>query len=122
MDLNHRVVAQVEGLVKKVTCLTCHSEHQYRQRDAVVASKPKLKSTSKVSRVVAENKVRTPLWGDLKNRMIPESAVNFSMSHRFKRHDCVDHPTFGLGFVQTSAERTMEVLFEQGVKILAHNR
>src|SRR5262245_28513441 len=30
MTLNHRVVAMVEGVAKRVLCLTCNKQHNYR--------------------------------------------------------------------------------------------
>ncbi len=122
MDLNHRVVAQVEGLAKRAICQTCRSEHQYRSRKETMTAKGKVKTPSKPRKVVVDSKPSPNIWGELKRRFEPESALDFQMSQKFKRNDCLTHPTFGIGFVQSSQPRTIEVLFELGVKTLAHNR
>jgi hypothetical protein len=122
MDLNHRVVAQVEGLAKRVICQTCKSEHQYKPKKDTIAAKQKEGRSLKPRKSKIEIKPVPNIWEDIHRRFDKTTTVNFQMSQKYKRNDCLAHPTFGIGFVQSSQARTIEVLFAQGVKILAHNR
>ena len=122
IDLNHRVVAQVDGLAKRVICLTCRSEHQFRPRKGSLSSESKKTEHLKRLKKTKEIKLKPNIWGDLKNRMSAAEVVHFNMTQKFKQNDCLGHPTFGIGFVQNSLDRTITVLFETGLKTLAHNR
>ena len=51
------------------------------------------------------------------------SADPYAVSSKFGADDLIDHPTFGLGIVKEARSgNKIEVLFEEGPKLLVHNR
>jgi hypothetical protein len=124
MITNHRVVAMVDGVVKRVICLTCDSQHNYRTPPG---QKP-LK-TSKAKRVGKELKrARTAeapqtfeKWIELKENLTDEPRP-YNMNESYTEGEAVSHGKFGLGFVMKEVPpRKMEVMFETEIKTLAMN-
>lgn len=62
------------------------------------------------------------LWAQSKNE-IKNEPKKYSMSAAFEVGNAIDHPSFGLGFVQMVFDKTkMKVLFEDSIKILVHSQ
>jgi hypothetical protein len=127
---NHRIVAMVDGLVKRVVCLTCDSQHNYHQPPG--AKRPE---ESKVRRVGRElKKTNAPAAGGprvfaqwLKNRETLDAAGEaprpYSIKEPYEAGQALAHPKFGLGFVQRLIPpNKMEVMFETEIKTLAMNQ
>ncbi len=128
MITNHRIVAMVDGLVKRVICLTCDSQHNYRQPPG--EKRPQAAKTMRVSR---EMKKTSPSSGGprifaqwLQSREAlnasGESPRPYDFKELFEVGQALDHSKFGLGFVQKIIPpNKMEVMFETEVKVLAMN-
>jgi len=125
---NHRIVAMVDGLVKRVICLTCDSQHNYRQPPG-----QKGPTSAKVVRVGREMKKTRALSGGarvfaqwMQNKealaAIGEEPLPYSISHVYQPGQAINHAKFGLGFVQKIIPpNKMEVMFETEIKNLAMN-
>ncbi len=123
---NHRIVAMVDGAVKRVICLTCSSQHTYRQPPG-----EKKTTEPKVRRVSQEMKKTTAPSGQprvfaqwlqnseaLKAAETPPLAYNWQ--EPYEEGQAISHPKFGLGFVQkVIPPNKMEVMFELEIKTLA---
>ena len=123
---NHRIVAMVEGLVKRVICLTCDSQHNYHQPPG--AKGPAAAQVRRVSRelkktVAPQGGPRVfAKWISCRDEMgdSPPKAYRFQESYQVG--EAVAHPKFGLGFVQKIIPPSkMEVMFENDIKTLAMN-
>lgn len=124
LDLWHTVVAKVDGLVRRVKCNTCKTEHSLRGEAARpahkrVAGKPAM---TKVIRV--QNRVPQKPWSELIAGRDAADAVPYSVKASLGPNALVKHPNFGLGVVtEVSGDKTKAtVLFEAGEKVLAANR
>jgi hypothetical protein len=121
---NHTIVALVDGLVARVKCNTCGSEHNYHAPKTVKAPATKR---------VAANGTRSPATATVKKDTAPrhrelwETAVNgkeastaqeYDMAGIFKKDGLVRHSLFGLGITTTVVGTKMEVLFADGPKLL----
>ena len=120
MELNHVVLFHnINGIVERVKCHTCGSEHKYR---------PDKKKVFKKTVKNAKNRVRakkvdfTKDFGTLTEKLKDKTPVPYSMSESFKEDDVIDHKTFGMGFVASVSYQKMEVAFSGGPRILACNR
>lgn len=127
MITNHRIVAMVDGLVKRVICLTCDSQHNYRQPPGEKAPR-----AAKVMRVAREmKKTSVPDGGRVfaqwlqSKKSLEESGLElkpYSIRELFEAGQAVMHPKFGLGFVQkVIVPNKMEIMFETEIKTLAMN-
>lgn len=127
MITNHRIVAMVDGLVKRVICLTCDSQHNYRQPPGEKAPR-----AAKVMRVAREmKKTSAPdggrvfaQWLQCK-KGLEESGLEprpYGINEMFESGQAVSHAKFGLGFVQkTIPPNKVEIMFETEIKTLAMN-
>lgn len=124
---NHRIVAMVDGLVKRVICLTCDSQHNYRQppgekrpqavRVMRVSKDMKKTSAPDGGRVFAQ-------WMQKKQEAEASGAVPrpYGINEVFEVGEIMNHPKFGLGFVQRLIPpNKMEVMFETEIKTLVMN-
>jgi hypothetical protein len=136
MDLGHRVVAMVGGAPKRVLCLTCNTEHNYRaprtakQRDAGVRVRatgaPPSRSEPRTLGARAASKARTEhqRYEDWASRTLGKAVdafTRYSMDRSFRLGELVIHPKFGEGYVeQVMEDGKVNVMFREGPKVLAH--
>ena len=122
--LAHTIEAVLGSLIKRVVCNTCKGKHQYKAHapNAVVPSKTKYiaaKNTSKKSEQVVKNSSYSKLIEERNNL----EAINYSIKSKLIKGNLIKHQSFGLGVVIEDKEiYKIEVLFETGIKVLAHNR
>jgi hypothetical protein len=117
---NHTIVAMVGERIARVECNTCGGVHNYRG----TASDPPKETKSK------ENKERAPRrpaaaragereWQSVQAAIAARPPLPYQMTGRYQLEDVILHPTFGLGIVrEVIRPGKMEVLFEQGKKLL----
>jgi hypothetical protein len=137
LTLGHRIVALVAGVPKRVVCLTCGSEHNYRpprQTSAatgvLVRSERAPKSTAPRSTAPAGTRVaqkaraeheRYENWASKTLGKAVDAFTRYSMGHTFRPGELVMHPKFGEGYVDQVLEGgKVDVVFRDGHKILAH--
>jgi len=132
LDLGHRIIAMVGDVIKKVECLTCHSHHLYRPpRSAPRGSAAGSAVRKRVDRPVAGSgkppvSVRSAELRRWEQAIMGRSAdefVAYAMDHAFAAGQLVRHPRFGDGVVvEVRDPDKVSILFETGVRTLAHNR
>ena len=117
MELNHVVIAHNgSGIVERVKCLTCGSEHKYRSDKKRATPRTPRKSVT-----IKEVKL-TESFEKLSEKFKEKKPLPYSMSASFKNEDVIDHRTFGMGFVTSASHDKMEVVFSDGPRTLACNR
>jgi hypothetical protein len=137
MDLGHRVVALVASVPKRVVCLTCNSEHNYRaprnerSQDpgvhvrgggrAPAPSKPPT-AGARVAQKARVEQERYQHWADKTLGKAVDAFTRYSMERRYREGELVMHPKFGEGYVQEVLEGgKVNVMFREGSKVLAHS-
>jgi hypothetical protein len=60
-------------------------------------------------------------WQELFKRHGKDKAVNYKMSDEFEALKPINHKILGWGFVLTNENNRLEVLFENGIKVLISN-
>ncbi len=117
MELNHVVVAHnAGGIVERVKCHTCGSEHKYRPDKKRATKRNSKKSIS--TQAVDLRKTFEELAEKFKKKM----PLPYSMSGSFENDDVIDHKTFGMGIVISASHDKMEVVFSDEPRILVCNR
>jgi hypothetical protein len=117
MDLNHVVVAHSSrGMVEKVKCLTCGTEHKYR-----LDKKKTPRKTAKKS-AITQKVDFAKTYEELAEKFKDKKPLPYSMSGSFKNDDVIDHKTFGMGIVTNASHDKMEVAFSDGPRLLVCNR
>ena len=129
LDLNHRIVAMVGPTVKRVECLTCGGQHNYRvpkaQRDAE-SRKRATKRTAKRAKAAAKPtsaEVLRQQWEEaIAGRMANEFSA-YTISGIFQEGQLLRHKKFGEGVVTELVEdEKIQVLFATGIRLLVHAR
>lgn len=121
MVTNHRIVAMMDDVIKRVICLTCDGQHNYRQppgEKKKTASARRVAKDQKRSRTIAPKTFKK--WLDLKEGgAVEEQARPYNMAETYSEGEAINHSKFGLGFIQKVMNGgKIEVMFEKEIKIL----
>jgi hypothetical protein len=116
MELSHVVIAHnTKGVVAKVKCNTCGSEHKYS---------PERKTPRKTAKRGARTKKAdyTEEFQNLVEKYKGKEPVHYSMSGSFEPEDVLDHQNFGMGIVMSVSYQKMEVAFPDRLRVLVCDR
>lgn len=125
LDLWHTVIAKVAGVIKRVRCNTCKTEHSMRGSAARTPAPHKRAAKPTQTQVVrVQNRVPHKPWKELIAGREQDPAPDYSVKAELGKNTLVRHPSFGLGIVTELSEdrKRATVLFESGEKVLAANR
>ncbi len=126
--LSHVILFKVEGKVSRVKCKTCGAEHKYRgtlpgaKKTAAARTPGAVRTKKTAAEKVPVNEA--PLQWDLKSRNTPtETPVrHYSIQNTYRVNEVIDHPVFGVGFVQkVLSDKSMSVLFHDTVRLMGMN-
>ncbi len=113
-DRYHKVLAHATAASAKLQCEVCKSKKTFKLPKP---KKPKSKRPAKKNSGAA-----IPEWGTLKDQLGSSGILPYKMSDHFELEVAIQHPKFGLGFVMLSMPQRIDVVFEDGLKSLIHNR
>lgn len=139
MDLNHRVVAAVGGTPKRVECLTCHTQHNYRPPKGIKSPIPKgtdvptstkkaggtKSGATKAAKTTRASKStgRASEWDKRVLGQVEDSFTVYTPRTTFKVDELLRHAKFGDGFVsEVNPDGKIAVIFRDGAKTLIHGR
>jgi len=119
LELRHVVISHnKEGIVSKVKCNTCGSEHRYYSEKKRLATKKKKEEAAEV----AEKNRQAQKYARLLELNQSKKAKTYCMSENYRDNDVLDHKTFGKGIITKVNYQKMDVLFETGFRLLVCNR
>lgn len=120
--LEHVIIAMVEKKPKRVECTTCKSQHNYRLAPGGKASKSK-STRKKTTKKATAKKGRKTNWTTLVSARDLSQARDYKVSATFEEDELIDHSMFGVGVVLEAVPgNKIQVLFEEGAKLLVHSR
>jgi len=122
-DVNHVVVAKgADGLVARVKCIVCSSEHNYKKAPT---TRPSLR-TRPTSISAKSNQIptrfNTKLWEEAKNGAKNKVPVEYTINKKFEKDSLIYHSTMGEGVVMKVYDNKIDVIFSSDIKSLVHNR
>lgn len=133
MDLNHRVVALVQEVIKRVECLTCGGQHNFRAAKGATSA-PRIRVASEGrsgGRAAQGARVTAAAMAEAERRRLWEKAIAgrnpsefraYRMGEGFAEGELVHHTKFGDGVVtEVRDQLKVEILFESGAKLLGQN-
>jgi transcription elongation factor Elf1 len=114
-DRYHTVIAHTSATAAKVKCEICGASKSFKTPSAKAAKKKP--STPRVKK-----NAHLDEYSAFMSSHSNKDSANYSMKGKFETNQKVQHPKFGLGFVRTSFTDKIEVVFEDEVRSLIHNR
>ena len=118
-DRYHKVLAHTSDTKAKIECEVCHSKKTYSVPKAG-AVKKKATSTSKTPRVRRNS--HADEYNALMSSRGGETGTPFSIKTKFNLDQKIQHSKFGPGFVKNVLVDRVEVMFEDELKTLIHNK
>lgn len=121
----HVVLAHTSATAAKVKCEVCGSTKTYKLPSAKKAAAPKAAKVAKpgakprATRVSKADEHRNEYE---KLLAAPGDAQKYNMKAAFKVNSKVDHPKFGVGIIRSALPDKIEVVFQDEVRNLVHNR
>ncbi len=116
-----------KGIVEKVKCKSCSSEHKYKSAKVKELAKAATPSTLLRRAQATANSRPThaapsaaleSTWFDAMKKWGDKPIAEFNPSTSFAIGDVFRHEVFGKGIVQSRRENKIEVLFQVGMKTL----
>lgn len=117
----------VHSTPKRVVCMTCGSEHNFRPPKSAELVKEGVKrqkvATSKASSARSTRSTAKTLARDEWERRVRSGAPfkRYSIHDRFSEHDVVTHKKFGDGYVTSVQPGKVTVAFVDGERTLVHD-
>lgn len=121
MMLAHTIIAMVGEKIARVQCNTCMGQHAHRAQPPGTAKK-KAATEGTTRRRTSKKEVETLPFESLFEGADVSQARTYSPRERFEEKEIVNHPTFGLGLVETARDDKIDIVFKMGQKTLIHGR
>ncbi len=119
LELRHVVISHNrDGIVAKIKCNTCGSEHRYYPEKKRLATKKKKEEAAKVAKKNRE----AEKYARLLEQNLDKKSKTYCMSKNYCDNDVIDHKTFGKGVITKVNYKKMDVLFETGFRLLVCNK
>lgn len=121
----HVVLAHTSATSAKVQCEICKSKKTYKigslaKKAMTGGAKPKRATSPRGAAAKAaahETEYQTMLSAQATGENTP-----YNMKSQFKLNQKIQHPKFGLGVVKVAQQDKVEVVFQDEVRSLVHNR
>lgn len=114
----HRVLAHKTATSASIECESCGSKKTLK----LASAKKKASSgTTTRKRVTAQSKI-PKMWEEFNEKVGVESAVPYKISSSFQENQAIQHVKFGMGYVTKAFSHKIEVVFQDSIKELIHNR
>jgi hypothetical protein len=119
-DRYHTVLAHPTPATAKIKCEVCGKSGTWKLPTSSAAKK----------RAASESAARSPKarsshreqWETLVQSNGTATEETYSLKKKFEANTLLNHPKFGKGFIRTAQADRIEVVFEDEVKTLMHNR
>jgi len=114
---DHYVVVMAAEKISKVECKVCKARHAFASPKA----EPKVKAaaTPRPKKASLASSKQAQALAEQWEKMVSscERPLSYSMERSFQVGDVIDHPTFGLGYVQKLMKPcTAEIQFKDAVR------
>lgn len=125
-DRYHIVLAHKTERSAKIKCEVCGSQKSYSLPKAQVRRNTSGLTAARAAKAAASESAKrnshTAEYEKLLNTDDSKPAQTYNMRIRFELHHKLQHPKFGLGVVRAVQSDKIEVVFQDEVRNLVHNR
>jgi hypothetical protein len=131
-DRYHTVLAHKTATTASVQCEVCKAKSTFKlAKKGKAAKAPSATGGVKVLTGAAAKRkadsqtkaktAHTNEYNTLAEAVVGE-LVSYNMKTKFSKHSKMQHPKFGLGYIRMALGDKIEVVFEDEVRLLVHNR
>lgn len=121
--LAHTIEALIRDKPARVHCNTCKAQHSYKAHEPGAGSRQPRQNEAPGSVAPRPGRMRSSRYQALLKGKDKAVAKSYSSKDRYSLGDVLDHPSFGFGIATAIKDGTkIEVLFENGPKLLAQGR
>ena len=123
-DRYHVVLAHTSATSAKIKCEICGSQKTYSLPKAQTRTGKPLTGAAAKKREQTLSSRKSSHRNEYEMLMANEGAPTaaYNMRSKFDKNTKLQHPKFGLGFIKDAASDKIEVVFEDEVRTLIHNR
>ena len=123
-DRYHVVLAHTSSSSAKIKCEICGSQKTYTLPKAQTRTGKPLTGAAAKKREQTMSSRKSSHRNEYEMLMATEGAATaaYSMKGKFEKNTKLDHPKFGMGFIKDALIDKIEVVFEDEVRTLIHNR
>ncbi len=123
-DRYHVVLAHTTSKTAKIKCEVCGSQKSYSLPKSVSATGKPLTGAAAKRREQSVNSRKSSHQNEYDMLMAKGSteATKYNMKAKFEKGSKLDHPKFGMGFIKDAQPEKIEVVFQDEVRSLIHNR
>jgi hypothetical protein len=117
-DRYHRVLAHTSTTSAKIECEICKSKRTYSlpKTGTSATKKPSTRAAS------ARRTSHADEFNTLMANRGEEKGLPFSIRTKYELDQKIDHPKFGAGFVKNVLADRVDVMFQDELKTLIHNK
>lgn len=120
VDRYHTVLTHTSSTSAKIECEVCHSKKTYNLPKS--GSSVKRVSGAGAAKTASRRNSHADEYNQLMMNRGSEEGLPFSIKTKFELDQKIQHPKFGAGFVKTVLQDRVDVMFEDEVKTLMHNK
>jgi hypothetical protein len=123
-DRYHVVLAHTTATSAKIECEICKSKKTYSLPKAQTKTGKALTGAAAKKREQTLSSRKSSHKNEFEMLMGNDSAqtVSYNMKSKFEKNQKLNHPKFGMGFIKDAQSDKIEVVFEDEVRTLIHNR
>ncbi len=123
-DVWHVIVAMVGDHIAKVQCKECGAVHRHRPVTGAHNPPPAPRRRASTDRGArpAPQSAPPPASGPAVEADAEKPVRAYAPSQTYAVRDRIEHPTFGIGVIETIAPGKITVFFASGRRVLAGNR
>lgn len=123
-DRYHTVVAHTSATSAKLKCEICGASSNYKLPKAGATGVKRALTGAAAKRKEAAATAKRNAHSDEYNQLMSAEGdvTNYNMKAKFNANSKIKHPKFGMGFVKSAQVDKIEVVFEDEVRNLVHNR
>lgn len=115
----HRVLAHKTSTSASIECEICKSKKTYSLPKPGVTRKA---PSSSAGRTTARRNSHADEYNQLMMNRGSEQGLPFSIRTKYELDQKIDHPKFGAGFVKNVLTDRVDVMFQDELKTLMHNK
>lgn len=122
-DRYHVVLAHTTSKTAKIKCEVCGSQKSYSLPKATTTTGKPLTGAAAKRREQSLNSRKSSHQAEYDMLMNQDANVaKYNMKANFEKGSKLDHPKFGMGFIKDAQRDKIEVVFQDEVRSLIHNR